>query len=187
MCNIKIMIKKIKISLCLSLVLVFTGCAIAPPPLATPAQLVAVAVQPIEGNSGEFMSPYTSDGVLAEWVDKAVNAKMGAAIGGAVGAYAGAKLAEQIPFVGGWLGQKVGNTVGREIALEASGGEEFIKESSDLSFNNLNDLAVFMYANYSSTEHYQDALDATWEIYPDLKLTYMQALYTASAQFPRNQ
>lgn len=181
------MIKNIKISICLALVLVFTGCSMGPPPLATPAQLVSVAVQPIEGNSGEYMSPFTSDGVLAEWVDKAVNAKMGAAIGGAIGTYAGAKLAEQIPFVGSWLGQKVGNTVGREIALEASGGEEFIKESSDLSFNNLNDLAVFMYANHSSSEHYQDALDATWEIYPELKQTYMQALYAASAQFPTNR
>jgi hypothetical protein len=180
------MIKIINTSIFLILILIFTGC-VSTPHLATPAQLTRVAIKPIEGNTGEFMSPFTSDGVLAEWVDKAVNAKMGAAIGGAVGAYAGQKLAEQIPFVGGWLGQSLGNSAGRMIALEASGGEEFIKESSDLSFNNLSDLAVYMYVNHSSSEHYQDALEATWEIYPDLKQTYMQALYAASAQVPTNQ
>jgi hypothetical protein len=164
-----------------ALAISMTGCVATAPTLASPQQLASTAPQPIEGNSGEYMSPYTSDGVLAEWVDNAVNAKMGAAVGGAVGAYAGQKLAENIPFIGGWLGQTVGETLGREVALEAAGGEEFIRESSDLSFNSLQDLAVYMYVNYSHTEHYQDALNATWEIYPELKTTYMQSLYSASS------
>lgn len=184
MCQ-NIMIKIINTIILLALTIAFSGC-MSTPQLATPSQLANISVKPIEGNSGEYMSPFTSDGVLAEWVDKAVNAKMGAAIGGTVGAYAGQKLAEQIPFVGSWLGQSLGNSAGRMIALEASGGEEFIKESSDLSFNSLSDLAVYMYANHSSSEHYQDALEATWEIYPDLKQSYMQALYAASSQVPTN-
>ncbi|RDV28038.1 hypothetical protein DXV75_03475 [Alteromonas aestuariivivens] len=171
----------IKFTLLSAMLLVVTGC-VSVPNLGTPAQLSMVAPTPIEDNTGAFMSPYTSDGVLAEWVDNAVNAKMGSAIGGAVGAYAGQKLAENIPFVGGWIGQSVGETLGRKVALEAAGGEEFIRESSDLSFNSVQDLAVYIYVNYSHTEHYQDALEATWEIYPELKHGYMQALYSATAQ-----
>ncbi len=34
----------------------------------------------IEDNSGQYLSPYTSDGVTAEWVNKAINAKMGSAV-----------------------------------------------------------------------------------------------------------
>jgi hypothetical protein len=148
--------------------------------MASPAELAANAPVPIQGNSGQYMSPYTSDGVLAEWVDKAVNAKMGAAIGSAAGAYAGRKALEHVPFIGGFLGQKVGNAAGRTIAIKASGGMEYIKATSDLSFHTMNDLAVYMYANYGGTENYQSALEATWELYPELKQGYFQAITSAS-------
>ncbi|MDB6114799.1 MAG: hypothetical protein JWQ62_1744, partial [Lacunisphaera sp.] len=73
---------------------------------AFPTASAVVAPKPIEGNTGKYMSPFTSDGVVAEWVDKAVKAKMGSAVGGAIGAYAGQKAMENIPFIGGMLGQK---------------------------------------------------------------------------------
>jgi len=161
------------------LALFLTACYVAPQ-VATPDQLAQVAPAPIEGNTGKYMSPYTSDGVLAEWVDKAINAKMGAAVGSAVGAYAGQKALENIPFVGGFLGEKAGNAAGRAIALEASGGLEFITASSDLSFDKIEDLAVYLYATYGMTEHFQDALEATWEIYPELKTGYYPAINRAS-------
>lgn len=163
-------------------VILLSGCAGlgGGPQMAQPAQLAAVAPQPIYGNTGEFMSPYTEDGVVAGWVDKAVNAKLGAAIGSQAGAYAGRKLMENVPFFGGMLGQKVGDAAGRKIAIEASGGWEYIKESSDLSFNSLNDLAVYMYAHHSSHPDYQKVLEATWEIYPELQTAYMPAIMNAS-------
>jgi hypothetical protein len=159
--------------------LLLSGCATAPK-LAQPDQLVAPT--PVAGNTGKFMSPYTTDGVLAEWVDKAINAEMGGAIGGMAGAYAGQKLAENIPFFGGLVGQKVGNALGREVAIKMSGGEEFIRSTSDVSFDSLQDMAVWMYVNHSTHPHYQDALKSAYGIYPELKLVYMQALYNASAQ-----
>ncbi|MCH1930408.1 hypothetical protein L9G16_09470 [Shewanella sp. A25] len=171
------MINKFKFVFISVFVLFMSGCAMQPQ-IAAPNQLIAP--QPIEGNTGEFMSPFTSDGVMTEWVDKAVNADMGATIGGLAGAYAGQKLAEQIPFVGGWIGSEIGNSVGREVAIEMSGGEELIKSSSDLSFNNLADLAVWMYVTHSTNPHYQDALESAQAIYPDLKTIYGQALYEAS-------
>lgn len=160
------------------------GCAVPQPYMAQPSELQAP--QPIQGSGGAYMSPYTTDSVLAEWVDKAINAKTGAAVGGAAGAYAGQKLAENIPLFGSMLGQKVGESAGRAVAIKMSGGEEFIKTSSDLSFSNLNEMAVWLYVTHSSHEHFQAALDATFAIYPELKKSYYPALISASASVKTN-
>jgi hypothetical protein len=153
----------------------FSGCATAPS-FPTAAEIKAKAPTPIADNSGKYMSPFTSDGVVAEWVDKAVKAKMGSAVGGAIGAYAGQKALENVPFIGGFIGQKAGAAMGREIAVKASGGWEYIKKTSDLSFNTIDDLSVWMYANYSTNEHYADVLSATQEIYPEMKTRYYAAI-----------
>ena len=149
-------------------------------PLPVPSEVVYQ--QPIQDSSGKFVSPYTSDDVLAEWVDKAVNAEMGSTIGATAGIYAGQKVFEQIPFVGSYIGSAVGDYAGRAVAIEMSGGEEFIRKTSDLSFNNVNDLAVWLYAKHSSNKHYSDALEATYAIYPELKENYMEALYAAQTK-----
>lgn len=152
-----------------------SGCAAR---IAMPDQLKAP--EPIHGNSGKYMSPYTSDGTLAEWTDKAINAKLGSAIGKNVGAYAGQKAVESIPFIGGFLGNMAGEAIGRKIAIEASGGWDYIKTTSDLSFDNPDDLSVYLYVKYSRHEHYNDALDALLEIYPEMKDSHTRALENAS-------
>ena len=146
----------------------------------TPEQ-VAVPT-PINDNSGKYMSPFTSDDVVAAWVDKAIQAKLGGQVGGMAGAYAGQKLAENIPFVGGFIGQELGDTLGRTVALEAAGGEVYIRETSDLSFNNIDELAVFMYGRFSSHPSYADVLDSTQTIYPELKQRYFYAIQQAAAR-----
>lgn len=155
--------------------LVSTGCS---PHIARPDQLTAP--EPIAGNTGKYMSPYTSDEVLAEWVDNAIKASAAAKIGGAVGAYAGAKALEQVPLVGGILGGMVGNKIGKEIAIKCAGGRDFICQSSDLSFNDVNEMAVYLYVKHSTSEHYKDALKATSSIYPEFKDHYYSALVKAS-------
>lgn len=170
-------IMKSKLFFLAILIVTLSGC-VGRPTLKPASQLQAPT--PIYGNTGKFMSPYTEDGVLAEWVDNAMKAKAGAQIGSAVGAYAGSKLLEQIPFVGGILGQKVGNKIGREIAIKSAGGMEFITENSDMSFNDLNNLSVYIYVKHSKHEHFKDALGAAQAIYPDLKQVYYQALIRAS-------
>lgn len=172
--------KKLQLVFIVFLAVILSACASAPQQKwAAPHQLTAPI--PTEGNSGEFMSPYTTDGVLTEWVDKAVNAKMGSAVGGAAGAYAGRKLAENVPLFGSMIGKKIGDKLGREVAIKMSGGEEFIRESSDVSFASLEDMAVWMYVNHSSHAHFQDALKSTWEIYPDFQQIYPVAIANASA------
>lgn len=140
---------------------------------------VAQAVEPIPNNSGEYLSPYTSDGVTADWVDKSINAQMGGAVGGAVGAYAGAKAMENVPFIGGFLGNKVGKAAGRKAALAASGGEDYMRETSDLSFNSLEEMSVWMYRQHGQSTNYAEVLKATQEVYPEMKQVYPVAIARA--------
>ncbi|RUO78500.1 hypothetical protein [Pseudidiomarina taiwanensis] len=173
---------KIKLLFVAAAALMLSACGgVMAPQIAAPNQLMSPT--PIEGNTGEYMSPYTSDGVLAEWVNNAVNAEMGATVGGMAGAYAGQKLAENIPFIGGFLGQELGNAVGREVALEMAGGEEALRDTSDISFNSLEEMSVWMYVNHSSHEHYADALESAMSVYPELRQIYYVALQNASAGY----
>ena len=163
----------------LALALSLTACAsMAPPHLAAPSNISAP--QPIAGNGGAFMSPFTEDGTVAPWVEKGKAARAGSAVGSFLGAQAGQKLAEQIPFIGGMIGEKVGASAGRAVALQMVGGEEFIKANSDISFSTVQELAVYMYAKNSAHKDYPEALALTQEIYPELKTAYFPAIVTAS-------
>jgi hypothetical protein len=160
------------------MIFLLAGCA--GKQIAKPYEMTAP--KPMPNNSGEYMCPYTSDGVMAEWTDQAVNAAMGATIGKTAGAYAGQKALEQIPIVGGFIGSKVGECAGRAIAIKSCGGWEQIKKTSDLSFNDLDKMSVYLYVEHSDHEHYDEALKATYEIYPDLKDRYWAALKEASQE-----
>lgn len=146
-----------------------------------------VAPRPIIGNSGKYLSPYTSDKVLAEWTDKMISVKLGASVGSVAGSTAGTLVGQQamknVPFVGGMLGgmlgNKVGESAGKAMTLQAGGGWETIKKTSDISFNNLDDLAVYLYVNNSGHEHYQLALEALTTIYPEFQDHYQQAIRNA--------
>ncbi len=152
--------------------LIISGCAASLP---RPDEIIAPI--PKLDNTGLYMCPYTQDGVLAEWVDMAINAKMGAASGKLVGTYAGARATGSI--AGGDLGRLVGDAIGRSMAIKACGGLDYIKSTSDISFNNLNDLAIYMYAKFSSHEHYKAALESTMAIYPQLEKRYFNAIKMA--------
>ncbi|WBU41200.1 carboxyl-terminal protease-like protein [Marinobacter alkaliphilus] len=127
-------------------------------------------------NNGQFMSPYTSDGVLAEWVNLANNASMGATAGSAAGAMAGAYAANKaldfVPFglgglVGGAVGSELGKSGGREAAISASGGWEAIKSASDQSFDSLPNMARYLRQKYGTTANFTDAMRAATQIYPE--------------------
>lgn len=139
------------------------------------AEQDALASLVIDGTSGQYMSPYTSDGVTAEWVNKAINANIGSTVGSGVGAAAGAyaanKALDSVPFgglIGGMMGSSVGESVGRETAIEASGGWEHIRATSDQSFRSLSDMARYLNAVYSNEPTYQEAMAAAAQVYPEL-------------------
>ncbi|MDV3504697.1 hypothetical protein [Marinobacter sp. M-5] len=80
-------------------------------------------------NLGAFVSPYTSDGVLAEWVNVGTNANIGSTVGSGVGAAAGSMIAGQLldsvpgaSLLGGFFGSQVGKDTGRDAAIAAYGG-----------------------------------------------------------------
>lgn len=160
--------------------LALTGCAttpMAPPnPQAIAEKLQSRQFSVLENNQGLYLSPFTSDGVTAEWVEKSINAKLGASLGSAAGAYAGQKALEQVPFIGGMLGQRMGQAAGRRIALEAVGGEAFLRQTSDLSFNNLNDMAGWLTVNHAAHPKFSEVMNATYQIYPELQQAYFALL-----------
>jgi hypothetical protein len=132
----------------------------------------AFAAEPIQGNAGKYMSPFTTDGTTAGWITKSMQVKGASQIGSLAGQYAGQKAMEQVPFVGGFLGKKVGEKVGREVALQAIGGEEFLRASSDLSFASPQDMVDFIKANYAEREDITKILQATWAIYPEVQTAW---------------
>lgn len=157
--------------------------AIASTPEAAAADISALV---IPNNSGQYMSPYTSDAVTAEWVDKAINAKMGSAAGSAVGAaagaYAGRKAFENIPggslfgsFMGGMAGSKAGKSMGRDAAIAASGGWDYIRATSDQSFQSVQHMARWLVATHGGNPNFQEVINATLQIYPDLQPALAQA------------
>lgn len=133
------------------------------------------APEPILGNTGEFMCPFTEDGTVAPWVEKGMSAAVGGNVGGAVGSYAGARALEQVPFFGSFLGKAAGEKAGREIAISGAGGWEFIKSSSDLSFNSLADMARYVRAKHTAHPQYAKVLEATFGIYPDFRTAVARA------------
>lgn len=169
----------------LTLALSVVGLALATPqsafaglfgPPKLPAAAAVEAPAPIAGNAGKYMCPFTSDGVTAEWVTKAMKVQAGGQMGAMAGQIAGQELMKQIPFFGGMLGSAAGNAVGRSIALKGIGGEAFLKSSSDLSFNSPDELLVYVYAKYSTVKDYDKILAATYSIYPDLRDRYYPAV-----------
>jgi len=162
--------------LLLSSACVSTGTSMVASPAVSQEKLLLVSPKPIDDNSGQFMAPYTSDAVVAEWVEKGRSASLGANAGGLVGSYAGSKLLENVPMFGSMLGQAAGESIGRKVAIDSAGGLEAIKASSDLSFNNLSDMSKWMYVHYRNNQHYADVLKFTMEIYPEMKEVYYRAI-----------
>ena len=133
----------------------------------------------LEDNTGKYMSPFTSDLVVADWVDKAIDADIGSNLGGLIGTHLGRHILGEIPFVGASLGQDMGEFAGRELAMNAIGGKAFLKESSDISFDSVRDMAVYLFKFNSEHPSYLQAVKATMVLYPELKEVYNQSIISA--------
>lgn len=142
-----------------------------------PSEILAKA--PIDGTEGKYALPYTSDGVLTEWVEIAIDANIGEDLGGLVGSLIGRQLVIAVPFIGSTIGKNVGEEVGKTAAINAIGGIEVLKESSDLSFDSLEDMSRYLYKNHSSHPYYLPAIKATMVFYPELKGIYNEAIINA--------
>lgn len=128
----------------------------------------------IQGNTGKYMSPFTSDGVTAGWITKSMQVKASGQIGALAGQYAAQKALENIPFAG-MFGKQIGEQAGRQVALQSIGGEAFLKSSSDLSFATAQDLADYVKANYADHAEIGKIMAATYAIYPDVQQAWLMA------------
>ena len=139
---------------------------------ATSAPAEPVAPAPLTDKSGKFCLPYDENGNLVEWAHKAIAANVGAAVGAKAGEKAGTMAASKIPLAGGLLAmgaKKKGKELG---ALAAVGGADFVRKSSSLSFNSLEEMAQYMHLHFAANTDYIKGLAAAIAIYPDLYKTY---------------
>lgn len=128
-------------------------------------------------NQGKYLSPYTSDDVLAEWVNSVVVVNIGATMGAVAGAAAGGALAAAADFVPYGLGSllvaaataEIGKKVGREAAIAASGGWENIRSNTDRSFDSIDAMARYLASRYGDTATYSEAVRVTADLYPELR------------------
>ena len=135
---------------------------------ATTGQAAPVAPRPHPDNSGKFFLPYDANGQLTAWANKALEAQIGAAVGGKAGEKAGQMAASKIPLAGGLLAmgaKKKGKELG---ALAALGGADFIRQTSSVSFDRLEDLSLYLHLNYAGHADYVKAFAAAMALYPDL-------------------
>lgn len=137
-----------------------------------------VAPTPAAGTKGKYFLPYMAEGQLTEWATKTFSTQVGAALGAKAGEEAGKHLASKVPF--GGLASGLMKKKGKEMgAVAAIGGAEFIKKTSTVSFNSLDDLAVYMHVKHGGSGDYAQALAAAMAIYPSLETGYDAAIRSA--------
>ena len=142
------------------------GCA-----LPKPETLISPTPRP--DSLGKYPCPYTADGKLAPWADRALNAKRG---GARAGAMAAGMAIGVIPIAGDLFSEKVEQDMVKSNALKFAGGRRFMRESSDQSFNKLDDLAVWHYVNHSTVPEFKRVQKFLVELYPYLADNYGNAV-----------
>lgn len=140
--------------------------------------LTLEAPAPRSNTKGRYLLPYNEKGELTEWATKTFNVKLGAMAGEKAGDMAGKAVASKVPFGGlaSGLMKKKGKEVG---AVAALGGQKFITKTSSMSFDNLDDYAVYMHVTHGPELGFKQALAAAMAIYPELESTYDSALNKA--------
>lgn len=140
--------------------------------------VVLEAPEPIHGTTGKYLLPYKADGQMTEWASKTLNVAASKIVGEKVGEKATEALASKIPFAGlaGGLIKKKTKQVTANAIL---GGPEFIKKTSELSFANLNDYALYLHVHHANSASYKQALAAAMSLYPELEGTFEGAINNA--------
>lgn len=131
----------------------------------------------VKGTRAPFMSPYTTDGVVAEWVDQAINKQIGqsagSALGAAAGQYAAQKALEGIPG-GGILGGTLGSMLGEAVGGKAAVDRNLLYETSDMSFRSVRDMVVYMEREHGDSANFPEVVEAVAQFYSGFEET-MQA------------
>jgi len=144
------------------------------------------APKPIQGSKGDYMFPYSADGNINPWGEKALTAQVGSKVGEKVAEEGVKALASKIPFGGLFAGaaKKQAKSSGAVLAI---GGWDFIKENTDMSFDELRDLSVYMHSKFYGNENYETALAAAMGIYPELEKEHEKAISRAYKKLKKSR
>jgi len=134
--------------------------------------------EPMAASEGKFLLPFDIDGNPTAWATKALNAKAGAAAGKIVGDKAVDSLVSKVPF-GGFLSGVAKSKAKETGAVLAIGGWDYIKETSSLSFDNLQDYSVYLHSEFNGLPGYEDALGAAMAVYPRLEKSHKRSIAKA--------
>lgn len=134
--------------------------------------------EPIPNSSGEFVFPFTRDGELTAWAEKAISAQVGSQVAGVAADRATNAIASRVPL-GGLAARAARGRVQEAGAVVTLGGWVFIRESSDISFSNLDDYSVYMHVLHNGTAGYEQALAAAMALYPALEQGHQRAVDNA--------
>jgi len=148
--------------------------------IAQPDQLAVPA--PLTDGAGQYFVPYTTDGVVTDWIDKGIELEMGANIGTLIGVGLANEVLTEIPVFGAMIGKSIGDRIGKEAAISAIGGIDYIKRTSDFSFQKIENFAVFLYAKHATHKDYKRVFEITVMVYPELKDVYYSAIVQASKE-----
>jgi hypothetical protein len=142
------------------------GCALPPPDtLQSPT--------PLPHGGGKYPCPYSASGVLTPWAQRAIESDRG---GAKAGAFAAEMAVGAIPVAGDLFAEHVGQEMVKSAAVKAAGGREFMRGTSDQSFDELDDLAVWHYVNFSTAAEFNTLQKFLTELYPYLAENYGNAV-----------
>ena len=74
---------------------------------------------------------------------------------------------------------QLGAAAGRNMAISMSGGWEQMKQETDLSFDTIQDMIVYLYVSYSSDDDYVEVVQHVSKIYPEWTENYAVAIARA--------
>ncbi|WP_152619745.1 hypothetical protein [Paramagnetospirillum magnetotacticum] len=121
-----------------------------------------VVVAPIKSSDGAYVSPIKADGTLAQWVAEGI---------GRVGEFKQYEDGKRVRdflmpsgpsiIIGGYADKRA-----QERVVESFGGWDYIRKTSDISFNTLDDLREFI-SSFKERGVYQSARVAASWLYPE--------------------
>lgn len=138
-------------------------------------ELSLPVVEPRDDAEGEFVLPFTSTGLITEWADMALSAQAGARVGEMAAGRATEAIASRVPL-GGLLGGALRGKSREIAAVTAIGGWDYIRATSDASFDKMEDLSLYLHVEYAGTADYETALAAAMAIYPALEKNHQRTI-----------
>lgn len=145
-------------------------------------------IKPRNDAQGKFLLPFKRDGQPTEWAGKALTASLAGAGAGVAAGQATDAAVSALSSAGGMFGSIAGSLFGgaaKEKAKTAAadtgaamalGGWDTIRAGSDLSFDNLDQMIVYMHGHYGLSTEFIYPVAASLALYPEIKERFEPAL-----------